>query len=167
MKSTKQNINFSKAFDFGIDSQSPTKVTFKNIPIFKWGNSDSYYATASSTAKVIRQLIKQTFPTVKARVKSETFSGGDSVVVYIQNPQDVDQDTMTKLKATVKFFQGGSFDGMTDSYNYNYDKGLKLDYKGKTLEFTAKYVRVNDTPMYGTPEYNTYHNKQASDLLYG
>jgi len=164
MKTTKENITFSKTFDI---ESNPIDVKFKNIPIFKYGNGDTYYATASSTAKVIRQLIKQAFPTIKARVISDTFSMGDSVTVYIQNPQDVNDETMSQLKDIVKWFQGGSFDAMTDMYNYHSSAGLQLEYQGKTVEFTAKYTKVIQSPMYGTPEYNTYHNKQASDLLYG
>lgn len=166
MKSTKQNLNFSKTFDFGTNGKNPTTIKFKNIPIFKWGNSDSYYATASSTAKVIRQIIKQGFPTVKARVISDTYSMGDSVNVYIQNPWSVSEETMTKLKDVVKWFQGGSFDGMADMYNYNSGAGLQIDYKGKTLKFTAKYTFLNESPKYGTPEYDIYQNKVAANLLY-
>jgi hypothetical protein len=65
-------------------------------------------------AKNIRIELKRAFPSVAFRVKSERYSGGDSIRVYwIDGPQT------KQVEAITGKYQAGSFDGMTDSYNYS------------------------------------------------
>lgn len=72
-------------------------------------------ATLSShaaAAKEIRKVLKEKFPMVKFWVKSECYSGGDSVSV-----KWIDGPIYDDVKAIVEDYQEGHFDGMTDMYD--------------------------------------------------
>jgi len=87
---------------------------------------------AAKCAKSIKQELKKRWPAVKFSVKSDNYSGGNSVDIHWElGPTDRQVSKVTKK------YQGGSFDGMTDSYTYS-----------KTgTEFSAKYVHTHrDTP---------------------
>lgn len=68
---------------------------------------------AAKAAKEIKTYLKSIG--VKASVKSENYSMGDSVNVYLSNQTP---ETMTKIKAHCRKYQYGHFDGMTDCYEY-------------------------------------------------
>lgn len=64
-------------------------------------------------AKDIKAELKRAFPTVKFSIRSNSFSGGNSV--------DVGWDlgpTTRQVEAITRKYQAGWFDGMTDCYNY-------------------------------------------------
>ena len=66
-----------------------------------------------TAAKNIRIELKQAFPSVKFSVKTRKYSGGDSIdVSWIDGP------TAIMVEQIIGKYQGGSFDGMTDCYNY-------------------------------------------------
>lgn len=64
-------------------------------------------------AKNIRAELKAAFPSVKFSVKSESFAGGNAVDVSWDGLPSRDE-----VNAIVKKYQHGSFDGMTDCYEY-------------------------------------------------
>lgn len=68
---------------------------------------------AAKAAKAIRAELKAIG--VKARVKSQTYSGGDSVDVYTT---DLTPEVMAQVNTICKKYQEGHFDGMTDCYEY-------------------------------------------------
>lgn len=71
------------------------------------------YPGVAQVAKNVRAILKHKFPGVKFSVRSSNYSGGDSIDVrWTDGPTSKDVD------AAVRMFQGGSFDGMTDCYNY-------------------------------------------------
>lgn len=63
-------------------------------------------------AAMIRQYCKE--KGITARIKSESFAGGNSVWCKVE---DQTAETVADLEKFVKQFQYGSFDGMTDCYN--------------------------------------------------
>lgn len=64
-------------------------------------------------ARNIRTELKRAFHGVKFSVRSESFSGGDAVrVSWIDGP------TTEQVEKITAKYSGGSFDGMTDCYNY-------------------------------------------------
>lgn len=69
--------------------------------------------TAAQAAKMIRQELKKAFPSIKFRVTSENYSMGDSVNIHWN-----DGATTEQVEAITAKYQYGSFDGMTDSYDY-------------------------------------------------
>jgi len=82
----------------------------------------------AEVAKLIRKELKEKFPEIKFNVRSRSFSGGDDVNIDYTN--GVPDDEIRKI---VNKYEGGSFDGMTDMYNYDYDKTGP----------TSKYIFVN------------------------
>lgn len=81
--------------------------------------------------KNIRTELKVVFPAVKFSVTSETFSMGDAIrISWTDGPTTAEVDAITKK------YQAGSFDGMTDCYNYGNDPF-------NDLFGDAKYVTVS------------------------
>lgn len=72
-----------------------------------------YRASTTETAKLIRQDLKATFPSIKFSVRSHT-RGTDAIVVEWE-----DGPTTRQVEALVNGYQEGDFDGMTDCYNYH------------------------------------------------
>jgi len=69
---------------------------------------------SANCATAIREELKKEFPAVKFSVKSSNFAGGDSVhISWIEGPTSREVDAFTNK------YQYGSFDGMTDMYNYS------------------------------------------------
>ena len=86
---------------------------------------------AAKTAKAIRAELKKAFPSIKFRVRSSNFAGGDSVSVgWVNGPTG---DSVEEITAK---YQYGHFDGMYDIYEYsNNIEGLPQ----------AKYVSASRT----------------------
>lgn len=71
-------------------------------------------SSSANCATAIRDELKKEFPAVIFSVKSSNFAGGDSVhVSWNEGPTTNEVDNFTKK------YQYGSFDGMTDMYNYS------------------------------------------------
>lgn len=80
----------------------------------------------------LKTELSRTWPAIKFSVKSVSFSMGNAVdVSWTLGP------TVSEVKAVAGKYQGGSFDGMTDSYNENTSA-----FSGavETILGTAKYV---------------------------
>jgi hypothetical protein len=68
----------------------------------------------AAAAKAIRLELKKEFPGILFKVRSDSYAGGNSVdVSWIDGP------TRRAVEAFIGKYQYGSFDGMTDSYNYS------------------------------------------------
>ena len=81
---------------------------------------------AAQVAAIVRAELKAKFPGVVFTVRSQTYSGGDSVNVgYVMENESYPRQK--EVESIVKKYQAGHFDGMTDSYDYTY-KGT-----GKTV----------------------------------
>lgn len=71
------------------------------------------YPGVAKVAKNVRAILKHKFPGAKFSVRSSSFSGGDSIDVrWTDGPRSKEVDEV------VGMFKSGSFDGMTDCYNY-------------------------------------------------
>jgi len=93
---------------------------------------------AALTAKKIKERLTALYPRVKFSVTSDTFSMGNSVDI-----RWTDGPTSDAVNAITKQYQYGSFDGMTDSYDYSgIDSALGCD--------GAKYVHCHRRT---SPEY--------------
>jgi hypothetical protein len=74
---------------------------------------------AALTAKLVRKELKQLYPDVQFKVRSDNFSMGDSVdVVYQTGTLTNEQHRALQDELQAKY-QYGNFDGMTDSYEYD------------------------------------------------
>lgn len=87
---------------------------------------------AAQAAKTIKQELAGQWPKIKFSVKSDNYAGGNSVDVrWAFGP------TARQVEAVIQKYQHGSFDGMTDCYNYS----------PTTTRVSAKYVFAHrDTP---------------------
>ena len=92
------------------------------------------YNTAQ-TAELIRQALKAEFPGIKFSVRSETFAGGSAVDV-----RWTDGPTAKDVEAVTDRFEMGTFDGMTDSYNYFGDSVLVDESGPYYASYGAKYI---------------------------
>jgi len=72
--------------------------------------------TAARTAQAIRKDLKAAFPSVKFSVRSQTYSMGDNV-----NVSWTDGPTTHEVKKIIGKYEQGSFDPMTDMYEYDND----------------------------------------------
>ncbi len=88
---------------------------------------------AAKAAKAIRAELKAIG--VKASVKSQNYSGGDSVDIYTK---DLNPELESKVQDICKKYQEGHFDGMTDCYEYSN--------KNNDLVAQVKYVFVENRP---------------------
>ena len=75
-----------------------------------------YRKSLITATKNMRTELKVAFPGVKFSIKSERYSGGDSVRV-----QWTDGPKNSAVMGIVKKYQDGHFDGMTDYYEYSND----------------------------------------------
>lgn len=90
------------------------------------------YASAKHGAANIRQQLKRAFPGVKFSVRSDTFSGGDSIdISWELGP------TKEQVEAITNKYQEGSFNGMDDIYETNHSNIWPDIYGG------AKYVHTH------------------------
>jgi hypothetical protein len=72
---------------------------------------------AAQCAAAIRKELKQMYPGVKFSVRSENYSGGDSVRInWTDGPE------LSEVEAIASKYEAGHFDGMTDCYVYNKDR---------------------------------------------
>ena len=86
----------------------------------------------AATAAAIRAELKKLG--VKAKVKSESFAGGNAVGIYLE---DVHPEIANSIQTVARKHQYGEFDGMTDCYNYtNRDDSIPQ----------VKYVNVSNKP---------------------
>jgi hypothetical protein len=71
-------------------------------------------SSQAKAATAIKQELKKAFPNTKFSVKSDSFSGGDSVRInWIDGP------TTEMVDNIVSKYQYGSFNGMIDMYEYD------------------------------------------------
>lgn len=75
---------------------------------------DKMKSEQARAAQLIRGELKAAFPGVKFSVTSQSFSGGNSIgVSWEGNPE------IANVNKIIKKYQYGSFNGMTDSYDYD------------------------------------------------
>jgi hypothetical protein len=91
------------------------------------------YLSCAETAKMIRLVLKESFPGVKFSVVSSTYSMGASITIKYNDGPNADT-----VKAAVGIFEGSYFDGMQD---YKGQRYAAID--GQEMSFGADYVFVN------------------------
>jgi hypothetical protein len=108
------------------------------------------YLRAKHVASLIKQYVKSKYPQIECSAKSQVYSGGDSVDVYLSTKDGYEVSGLIEndVQSFGNIFQEGRFDGMYDIYEYreyevNTDNGTKID-------GGANYVFVNNRPQFGT-----------------
>ena len=97
----------------------------------------------------LKQKGKMTFD--KLWVKTESYSGGNSVNIYLLNPTE---ETKKLSNSIMNLFQYGNFNGMIDLYEYNKDGRVLLTLDdGQEIEVCSKYNFSRSEPPFGCKEY--------------
>jgi hypothetical protein len=71
----------------------------------------------TQAAKLVRADLKAILPNIKFKVQSDSFSMGDSIDIYFDT--ELNEEQRRWIDNIAQKYQYGSFDGMTDSYNYS------------------------------------------------
>lgn len=121
---------------------------YTNIPTSNYRSGDTVYITQAGTAEMIRQDIARMFPGRKYWVRSESYSGGDSIRVYLWNYPADDFKEVEKLEYRYK---DGYFNGMDDSYSYQKKEEI-FDTAGGPVDYGAKYIFVENRPPWDAKE---------------
>jgi Large polyvalent protein associated domain 29 len=91
------------------------------------------WISVADTAKLVRQSLKETFPTIKFSVRSKSYSMGASIHV-----EWTDGPTSNQVDRVVKKYEGASFDGMEDLKTYQ-DSTLH----GEKVHYGADYINTD------------------------
>jgi hypothetical protein len=124
-------------------------IKYKDISAYKWSEK-TYSVGVAGTAQMVRQWMSHNYPAMPSRnyywVQSESYAGGDSIRVYLNNaPEDFYKTIYSVLQA---IFQEGKFDGMTDMYTST--KGAEEAQEGFKVDYGTKYLFVQNQPPYGS-----------------
>ena len=100
--------------------------------------------------KLIKQFVKSNYPGVVCSVKSDSFSMGNSLDVWVTNPDgsEIGEDAFEAIRAFASKFKMGRFCGMTDSYEY--DKSDLKTTCGVKIDPCVKYLSTYKRPQYGS-----------------
>lgn len=116
------------------------------------------YMSVGGVGSVIRQIHNQLKKVGKMSfdklwVKSESYSGGSSVNIYLLNPS---KETYKDSKNIMSLFEYGSFNPMIDLYEYSPkdSRPLLVLEDGKEIEVDSKYNFSYDEPPFGSKEYD-------------
>lgn len=142
MKSKKINVVVE-----GIKMSLPAEVVkFRNdgVTPYVWGRGP----IASS---MVKQFVKAKYPKVVCSVKSSSFANGNSLDVYVSNPNgsEVEVEIYNDINRFANQFEYGRYNGMEESYDYYENSGVKTE-KGMDIEAGVKYVHTNNKPMFGS-----------------
>ena len=91
------------------------------------------YITCVETAKLIKAVLKESFPAIKFSVKSSQYAGGASISIYYNNGP-----TEKQVKSVISVFEGSYFDGSID-----YQGSCYANLNGEEVRFGADFVFVN------------------------
>lgn len=120
-------------------------------------------------AAEIRKILKE--KNIKASVRSENFSMGDSVNVEIK--EIIDPEVYKALEEELAKYQYGHFNGMEDIYEYSNNvegipqtKFLFIEYDWKLTDgFIQRLINVLVTKINLDADYE--YKRLANDILYG
>jgi hypothetical protein len=117
-------------------------------------NSDGttyIYGRGPIAGSMVKQYVKSKYPTIECSVKSSSFANGNSLDVYISNPNGsaVPESIYTDVSAFANSFEYGRYNGMEEYYEYYDESGLKSD-MGTPIDAGVKYVSVSNKPAFGS-----------------
>lgn len=137
-----------------------------------WGGEDCkpfIYLTQKHVASIIKQYVKALYPKVEVWAKSQSYSGGDSVDIYLSyaNGDKVEVEIEKDIDKFTQYFEEGKFNGMCDMYEYS-DTKLATD-NGTELRGGTKYAFVrNGAPFGSVPDVvRMLKDLMAGQYIYG
>lgn len=145
-----------KKFSVSINGSSyelPTKaIRAKTYGTDK--GSKYVYVNPPIAGLLVKQFVKRNFPNVLCRVVSESFSGGNSLRVYVSTKlgAPIDSQTYKTISNFVNMWEYGKFNGMIDMYE-DYENSGAISDNGLVLEAGVKYAFTDNQARFGTVEW--------------
>ncbi len=115
-------------------------------------NGTTYiYGRGPIAGSMVKQYVKSKYPNIVCSVKSSSFANGNSLDVYISNPNgsEVPESIYLDVNAFANSFEYGKYNGWEETYEYYVESGLKTE-AGIEIEAGVKYVHVNNKPAFGS-----------------
>jgi len=102
------------------------------------------YMSHAAAASVVKQYVSKRYPEVTCSVSSDSFSGGNSVDVYLSDERGnpVADEIRKDVDSFGHLFVYGHFNGMEDMYEYN-QNGDYVTPEGYRVDASVKYLSVN------------------------
>lgn len=107
-------------------------------------------ADKRTTSTMLKAYILREFPTVsKVSIKSDSFSGGDSIDITYYAPEEI--EAINEMRYKLRY---GTFDGMTDCYNYDEDKEAFIidNHIMETYKYASIYFEKSDETREAKPQ---------------
>ena len=143
----------SKKFKFSI-AGTEFQLPISQVQEDSYNNNEKYiYMNAKSVASVIKQYVKQKYPSLKVWATSDVYSGGSSVRVNISESDgsSVDSHIYDDIKQWEYMLKGGSFNGMIDMYEMREDSPSTDN--GTPLKYFPSYIFIENKPKWDSIEY--------------
>lgn len=101
-----------------------------------------------AAANVVKQYVKKKYPNVVVSSSSDSFSGGNSVDIYLSDEygNGVDELIVKDVNRFLTQFEYGKFNGMIDMYEYN-SNDVQTD-NGTKIDCGLKYGHVQNRPKF-------------------
>ena len=112
------------------------------------------YVNPPIAGLLVKQFVKRNFPNILCRVVSDSFSGGNSLRVYVSTKlgAPIDSSTYKTISDFVNMWEYGKFNGMIDMYESYENSGAVSD-NGLELDAGIKYAFIENQPRFGTVEW--------------
>ena len=154
----KDKLNFKF---LGIDFNIPGYIT-------DYDHNKRIIIDCVGSGKMVKQYIKQRFPDhdFKVWVKSERYSGGSSLRIYLSNldGSKIKDEVYQDIKTFGNTLQMGTFNGMIDMYELS--EGVHQTNEGIEIDFFTKFVFTYNEPPYGTKEYEQKTEERKETQIY-
>jgi hypothetical protein len=143
MKSSKKINVVVEGIKMSLPSES---VQYRND-----GKTPYIWGRGPIGSSMVKQFVKSKYPSVVCSVKSSSFANGNSLDVYLSNPNgsEVEVEIYNDVERFANQFEYGRYNGMEEMYDYYENSGLKTE-KGMEIEAGVKYVHTNNKPAFGS-----------------
>lgn len=115
-------------------------------------NGTTYvYGKGPIAGSLVKQFVKAKYPKVVCSVSSSSFANGNSLDVYISNPNgtEVDSEIYNDVNRFANQFEYGKYNGWEETYDFYENSGTRTE-KGMEIEAGVKYVHVNNKAPFGS-----------------
>jgi len=113
------------------------------------------HINAPIAGSLVKQFVKMNYSGVMCSVKSDSFSGGNSLRVnlYTKMGAPVDSQIAHEVEKFAHLWEYGTFNGMHDIYESYETSGSVCGLTGMVLEAWVKYVFVDNQAPFGKVEW--------------
>lgn len=113
------------------------------------------YINAPIAGSLVKQFVKMNYSGVMCSVKSDSFSGGNSLRInlYTKMGASVDSQIAYEVEKFANLWEYGKWNGMYDIYEDYENSGSVCGLTGMVLEAWVKYVFVDNQAPFGKVEW--------------